>query len=569
MAYRFEADKQIGAITIERYQAAGEVLSGKGEINVYTTAPTGWEPAATTQMAVYTLSWDAASPTGKKSTSAIPTRVGGVPVEYFGARLGDPFPSTEAITGGSATIAVKNEPNAVPFQRPGSATEQMVALNLVSGTATPGFGTPSAVVNGNNVRLTGNVINVAKNGSNETVNFATLPANLRPANQMEFAVSGYTNGGGSAMLVVRPTGEMFFRGTGILPVSPNGLEGLGLDNAEWSVVASTTPTPTPTPTTPTVTLSPAIASTAQNTQVTYTLTGFAPNTSVNYQWMKNGQAITTTGGSGTLTTNAQGGLSATFNASVFAAAPFSGAGTYGLAITPPGGTALLSNQLTVDGATPPTPTNSTVTLSPATASIEQNSQVTHTLTGFAPNTSLNYQWLKNGQALTGTGATGTFTTNAQGGLSATFNASVFAAAPFNGAGQYVLSVTPTGAGAAAVNSNPIAVYNRPPLTPGTIAITPSTGSIAANTAMNVNFSGFQPSEQMGLAWLKNGQNVTANPQPVQVNASGQLTIPINAGAFAAAPYNGSGSYLISVYRYAADPSDPNRYANSNTISITA
>jgi hypothetical protein len=121
--------------------------------------------------------------------------------------------------------------------------------------------------------------------------------------------------------------------------------------------AQPTPTPAPTPVpaaapTPTVALSPATASITQNTTITYTLTGFTPNASVPIQWVKDG--IPVTGGSATLTTDAQGTLTGTFGADVFAAAPYNGAGSYLLRATS-GSTTINSHPVTVTFEAVPAP----------------------------------------------------------------------------------------------------------------------------------------------------------------------------------------------------------------------
>ena len=129
--------------------------------------------------------------------------------------------------------------------------------------------------------------------------------------------------------------------------------------------------------TPKVALSPATASTTQNTTITYTLTGFTPNASVPIQWVKDG--IPVTGGSGTLTTDAQGTVTGTFGADVLAAAPYNGAGSYILRATS-GSTTINSNAITVTSEASPAPSTGEPVVGTATPNTlsRTNSERTYT-----------------------------------------------------------------------------------------------------------------------------------------------------------------------------------------------
>lgn len=126
----------------------------------------------------------------------------------------------------------------------------------------------------------------------------------------------------------------------------------------------------------------------------------------------------------------------------------------------------------VPAATPtPAPAATpTVALSPATASITQNTTITYTLTGFTPNASVPIQWVKDGTPVTG--GSGTLTTDAQGTVTGTFRADVFAATPYNGAGSYILRAT---SGSTTINSNAITVTSE-------ALPAPSTGEPVVGTA---------------------------------------------------------------------------------------
>lgn len=169
-------------------------------------------------------------------------------------------------------------------------------------------------------------------------------------------------------------------------------------DAQPTPTAQTTPTPvpaaTPTPApaaTPTVALSPATASTTQNTTITYTLTGFTPNADVPYQWIKNGVALTGGLATGTLRTDAQGSLTASFGADVLNPTPFNGAGSYVLSVTN-GGTIIRSNAITVTSEALPAPSTGEPVVGTATPNTlsrttsDRTYNFDYNLTGLTPGT---------------------------------------------------------------------------------------------------------------------------------------------------------------------------------------
>lgn len=180
--------------------------------------------------------------------------------------------------------------------------------------------------------------------------------------------------------------------------------------------------------------------------------------------------------------------------------------------------------------TPTPPAVTSVTVTPSTAKTIDDVDITVTVTGTA-NAVFDGYWSKGGTEISGTrrsigigtGGTATFTQKS----------STFAASPYTKGGVYKFNVVESTT--KTVSSGDLTIVHP------SGSITPSTGYIFRKTAATLTFANLKPSTGYSAQWHKNGSAVTSTVT-VSTDANGAISIPLDASAFRASPFNGTGRY---------------------------
>jgi hypothetical protein len=382
---------------------------------------------------------------GKNATFTV-TAGGTAPLGFFWLKNGTPLAdggnvsgsatATLTLTGVAATDA--GNYSVLVSNAVGTATSAAVALTVILPPAITSQPAPQTQAVGGNATFS-----VSASGS-APLNYFWLKNNAAIANGTKYS------GVNSSALTVATVATA---DAGNFSVIVSNLAGSVTSAAAALIVVSS----------PAITTPPANVAAVAGTNVSFTVTaaGSAPLT---YQWLKNGAPLTDGG-------NVSGSATATLN--LFAVGN-GDAASYSVAVSNSLG-GVISPAATLTVAIPPA-----ITSPPANATILAGSNVSFTVTasGTAP---LNYQWLKNGVAISG--ATSATLTLASVTMADAANYTVAVA-------NAVGSVTSSGA--------TLIVLVPPAITAQPVNVNVAQGSTANFT---VTVSGTAP---LNFQWLKNG-----------------------------------------------------------------